>query len=86
MGTNENSYGHALIQKSVTPSYENSVPRTHTPPKKIGFAPLFALLHWAKSSNFGLLPDIKLLIQGLCGPEKRRGKSAEWGSLMIGIK
>ena len=34
MGTNENSYGHALLQKSVTPSYENSVPRTYTPPKK----------------------------------------------------
>ena len=40
MGTNENSYGHALLQKSVTLSYENSVPRTYTPPKKIGFAPL----------------------------------------------
>ena len=44
MGTNENSYGHALIQKLATPSYENSVPRTHTPPKKIGFAPLPAVL------------------------------------------
>ena len=35
MGISENSYGHALLQKSVTPSYENSVPRTYTPPKKI---------------------------------------------------
>ena len=34
MGTKENSYGHALLKKSVTPSYENSVPRTYTPPKK----------------------------------------------------
>ena len=33
MGTNENSYGHALLQKSVTPTYENSVPE-RTPPEK----------------------------------------------------
>ena len=39
MGTNENSYGHALLQKSVTPSYENSVPRTHTPQKKLDLRP-----------------------------------------------
>ena len=43
----------------------------------------FALLHCAKSSNFGLLPDIKILIQGQCGPEKRRGKSAKWGLLSL---
>ena len=35
MGISENSYGHALLQKSVTPSYENSVPRTYTSPKKL---------------------------------------------------
>ena len=39
MGTNENSYGHALLQKSVTPSYENSVPRTYTPQKKLDLHP-----------------------------------------------
>ena len=40
MGISENSYGHALLQKSVMPSYENSVPRTYTPRKKVGFVPL----------------------------------------------
>ena len=41
VGTNENSYGHALLQKSVTPSYENSVPRTYTPKKNWICAPAY---------------------------------------------
>ena len=38
-GINENSYGHALLQRSATPSYENAVPRTYTRQKNLDLRP-----------------------------------------------